>query len=455
MEPTRKFEMSTGTQNTLSPWTLPLWKSINHDVLLTPGDRPLASAPPIGEVWTSPLIVMPIPIPPPSNPQPVLPIPIPPPSNPQQQQSVQQQYSAQQQQQFAQQQQLHQFYGNKNLNQLVLPLPFAADGGGNIVGGQDPKLNIGTSQLLQPPRPHSSSFSPLIQFPKDIIDNISIASSPSTTTTSLSSSPLPSSSSYLFQPSKQAQLIINLQQNVIPELCRAIRELSKEVFANDNSPLLQGQCAAVNNGASSTPSSSPFSSPYPSRPMSPSETSLPSLPYAATLSSSTLFSQSIVPIIPPIRSSSLATATGYASSIATSASTSSNSNSGTGTGTSTSNGTATAIATGNSNGIRSSPSLGPISFSASLTELSIRVKCYSSSGSFYRRKSDLLQLVGGRVRIHAQNAAPGKPAVIRITPIAVDAGGHMPWEEPVESMLFRFLRASLPLLEEMGLDNGD
>jgi hypothetical protein len=31
----------------------------------------------------------------------------------------------------------------------------------------------------------------------------------------------------------------------------------------------------------------------------------------------------------------------------------------------------------------------------------------------------------------------------------------MPWEEPVESMLFRFLRASLPLLEEMGLDNGD
>jgi hypothetical protein len=131
----------------------------------------------------------------------------------------------------------------------------------------------------------------LIQFPKDIIDNISIASSPSTTTTSLSSSPLPSSSSYLFQPSKQAQLIINLQQNVIPELCRAIRELSKEVFANDNSPLLQGQCAAVDNGASSTPSSSPFSSPYPSRPMSPSETSLPSLPYAATLSSSTLFTR--------------------------------------------------------------------------------------------------------------------------------------------------------------------
>ena len=431
--------MSTGTQNTMSPWTPPLWKSINHDVLLTPGDRPLASDPPIGEVWTSPLIVMPIPIPPPSNPQ-----------------SVQHQYSAQQQQ-FVQQRQLHQFYGNKNLNQLVLPLPFAADGGGNIDGGQDPKLNIGTSQLLHPPRPHSSSFSPLIQFPKDIIDNISIASSPSTTTASLSSSPLPSSSSYLFQPSKQAQLIINLQQNVIPELCRAIRELSKEVFAYDNSPLLQGQCASVNNGASSTPSSSPFSSPYPSRPMSPSETSLPSLPYVATLSSSTLFSQSIVPIIPPIRSSSLATATGSASSIATSAST--NSNSGTGTGTITSNGTATAIATaiatGNSNGIRSSPSLGPISFSASLTELSIRVKCYSSSGSFYRRKSDLLQLVGGRVRIHAQNAAPGKPAVIRITPIAVDAGGHMPWEEPVESMLFRFLRASLPLLEEMGLDNGD
>jgi len=96
--------------------------------------------------------------------------------------------------------------------------------------------------------------------------------------------------------------------------------------------------------------------------------------------------------------------------------------------------------------------IGPISFSASLTELSIRVKCYSSSGSFYRRKADLLSLVGGRLKVHAQNAVPGRPAIIKITPIPSE--GAMPWEEPLETMLFRFLRAALPLLEEMGLDTG-
>lgn len=380
---------------------LPLW---TRDVLLTPGARLLPVEPPsIAEVWSSPLIAMPSP---PPNQQ-------------------------------LQQLQQHQLLVSKN--QLILPLAF------NDVGLLDINSNNGgTSQLLQPPpRPHI--YSGLPQLSKDgnsLYDTVptSSSSSSSSSSTSLSSNPLPSSSTYLFlshNQSKQAELLMSLQQQVIPELCRVVRELSKEIYVNEKSNYYQGQGSSSSVSSlptNSSPPLSPFSSP--SRSMSPADTSVP---YVATLNpSSSLFPRSAPVSIVPTRPTPLSVVSGSAAST-------------TGIGIRTSSSSLPSSSSSSS----SSSFLGPISFSSNLTEISVRVKCYSSSSNFYRRKSELLLLVGGRVKIHAQHAAPGKPAVIRFTPIVTEQGGSMPWQEPVESMLFRFLRASLPLLEEMGLDNGE
>jgi hypothetical protein len=305
-------------------------------------------------------------------------------------------------------------------NPVSLPSPFSLDGEG--LGREQ----VDSSQLLKPTLPYIYTGQSS-QLQKESLGVNMFSSSTllslgenETLSSTTFTNPSPDCTNFVTATqnnhSKQAELLTTLQQHVIPELCRVVREISRE-FYNDKTNS-RGSLTWTALSPPSPPST--FSSSSSSQSMSPLVDSLTS----TTLNGSALPTRTTVPVL--------------ISKQAVVASLGSN------TATSTKLGAGVASV---------SVGLGPISFSASLTELSIRVKCYSSCGSFYRRKADLLSLVGGRLKVHAQNAIPGKPAVIKITPIPSELGA-MPWEEPLETMLFRFLRAALPLLEEMGLDNG-